>query len=353
MLKGTQVVVVLSTAVAIIVFLTLGYNYLAIIICMVVGLCLQAAICLYFSFRCMPFLRFGCRFFSFRIIREVWPTAGLIFLGKISGLVYHQTPRLLIGIILNPAVMTAYEVVSKLPRFIKVMLGFVNSAVMPASSELWALKEKVRLSRLFEKGVRYQIYFSFPIVTGAIYLAEEFLISWVGSEFAYLSKLLMFLLIWNLFTILVTYGGSMFIGMNVRLKELALLSFLTAVLSIIVALMSIRDYQLTGVIVGYVSALLIIFPAYLHYYFKEFDTKYFFLIREYFFVTVLGLCPLFIVFLLKKMVVAKGLIFLIIQGLLWCFCYWGVIYAILLDGDERKLVYRIIPIPNRIGNGTL
>ena len=117
-----------------------------------------------FAFIKVPYLSLRYKYFSFGYLAESWQLAKYLFAGKISSLIYHQTPKVLISIFLGAAAMTSYEVIIRLPRFLKVMLGFVNAAVTPAASELNAGKKKAYLQQLFIRGLRYQIFFIYPIV---------------------------------------------------------------------------------------------------------------------------------------------------------------------------------------------
>lgn len=148
-LKGIQVIATILSALSVIILLMSGYGYIAIVCSTIAALIIQCLLYFILSFKTLPYLSIRYKHFSIRYLAEIWQMAKYLFAGKISSLIYHQTPRVLISIFLGAAVMTSYEVVIRLPRFLKVMLGFVNAAVTPAASELNAGKKKPICSSYF------------------------------------------------------------------------------------------------------------------------------------------------------------------------------------------------------------
>jgi len=273
--------------------------------------------------------------------------AKYLFAGKTSSLIYHQSPRIIIGLFLGPVLMTSYEVVIRLPRFIKSMMGFLNSAIMPAASEISVSENKENLIKLFLRGMRYQIFFIYPVIIGAMFFAKQILTVWVGNEFSFLYKILQFVLLWNLIMPIVTYGGSIFVGMNTQLKKLALMSIITTILSLVISLSLVWRYDLNGVFIGYVSSLLIIFPFYLITYLKEFGVKTSYFLKELLISIITSCIPVAIIVLLNQVVSGYDLVNLIIKYLVWCLFYWCSLYFFILSEEDRKLITKIVPIFSR------
>ena len=339
--KGVQTLTAVLMATGVLVTLTLGYNYVAIVACTVAALFIQFLIYAFAARKALPFLSIRRKHLSFGIIKEVWGMTKYLFVGKTSGLVYHQTPRLLIALFIGPVFMTLYEVIIRLPRFLKTMLGFINTAVMPAASELKATEQNSKLEKLFLRGMRYQIFFAFPVITGAMFLSEEFLTVWMGHDFSRHYRLLQFLLLWNLATPLVTYGASIFVGMNVQLRKLTILSIATTILSILISLATLRRYELHGIIAGYVLSFLLIFPFFILIYLREFKIRLPHFLKEIFIILAVALIPYVILTLFNNIVEAESLPILLAKGALWCACYWAALTLLVLNVEDRKMITKL------------
>lgn len=343
-LKGVQTITTLITALSIIILLSYGYNYVAIVGCTIAALLIQLALYIYFSYALLPSLSITHRYLSYSVIVEIWTMTKFLFASKISSLIYYQTPKILISLFLGPVAMTSYEVIMRLPRFIKTMLGFLGSAVLPAASELHVTSQMEKLRKLFIYGLHYQIFFSYPVVLGAIYFADQFLLAWVGPDFIHLSGLLRFVLIWNLITPIIAYGGSLFVGMNNKLKRLTIMSILTTTVSLVLSLVLIWKYSLFGVIVGYVCGPLILFPFYLAMYCREFDIKLRFAVKELLKYFVMALIPSGAIMVLHQLIVHESLLTLLLNATVWCAIYWITLYHLVLENDEKNIITKYIPL---------
>ena len=101
-LKGMQALTAIIIAGGIILFLTLGYNYVAIVACTLFGLFVQFCVYVYSAFKILPFLSIKYEYLSYQIIKEIWAMTKFLFIGKVSSLIYHNTPKFLTSMLLGP-----------------------------------------------------------------------------------------------------------------------------------------------------------------------------------------------------------------------------------------------------------
>ena len=336
-LKGTQIVVTILYTGGVVLLLWLEHNYLSIIIFQTCMLFLQFNFYSWMILRHNKFLRFKFSNFSIGSMREVFNMTKFLFINRLSGLVFYNTPRIIIGIFLGPIFMTSYEAVIKISGAIKVALGFINSAIMPAASELYANKNTNILRELFLKTCRYQLVAVFPVVTGFMFLAQSFYRLWLGADFVKLAPLLWIALVFNLTTPFITVGGAMMIGMNRKLKSLTLLSIMNALLNIIIILLLIQKYELRGVFIGLSSSTLAMLPFYLKMFFKEFNIKAEVFLKESVVVAALVIFPLILISIINKIVVYNNYFTLFSKGFMWCLSYWSMLYIFVLDDKDRDI----------------
>jgi O-antigen/teichoic acid export membrane protein len=336
-LKGAQIVATLLYAGGVVFLLSLGHNYLSLIILQTCVLFLQFGFYMWAILRCHQFLRLRFSYFSLDAMREVFRMTKFLFIGRFSDLIYHNSPRIIIGIFLGPVSMTPYEAVIKISRIIKVAFGFVNSAIMPAASELHANNDTNTLRTLFLKTCRYQVVAVFPIVTAIMFFAQSFYGLWLGPDFTYLAPLLCIALVYNLMTPFRTVGGAMMVGMNRKLRSLTLLSVINTMLSVVVMLVLIHKYTLVAIFGGLTSSTLITLPFYLKIFFEEFNVKVRTFLREIAIVVVLVLFPLCLISVISKLIVYNDYFTLFLGGSVWCFTYWCMLYFFVLDTKDKDV----------------
>src|SRR5258708_38557060 len=68
--------------------------------------------------------------------REILRRALLMFQGKVLGAAQTQVPPLLIAALVGPAGVGTYDIVTRLPRFLKSTFGLLASALLPAAAQL-------------------------------------------------------------------------------------------------------------------------------------------------------------------------------------------------------------------------
>jgi len=295
----------------------------------------QFVMYVFWAFRAFPFLKVGPAYVSRGLLNEIGGMTKLVFTAKASGLAFHQTSRLLVGTFLGPIAMTFYQAVTKVPKALKTLLGFMNEAVMPASSELASAGRKRALEHLFLRGLRYYLFFNIPVCTGAMFFAKPFLASWLGPEFGRLGYMMQTVLVWALVSPFITIGSSICLGMEKRLKEITLLSVITTIANIGISLLLIERYGLYGVLIGTVASIILVLPFYLRIFLKEFNMRLVSLGREVSKISIPVVVPLLVFYVFGRMDVGSNLLILLIKGSLWCALYWAVLYMTVFDYEDK------------------
>ncbi len=337
-LKGSQIAATLLYSGGVVFLLCFGHHYLSLIAFQTCVLFLQFGFCLSMIVRRNEFLRFRLSNFSIGSMREVFRMTKFLLVSRLSDLVFHNAPRIVVGIFLGPVLMTSYEAVIKISRIIKAAFGFVNSAIMPAASELYASRNTETLRRLFLKACLYQVIAVFPIVSAAMFLARRFYAVWLGPDFAQLAPLLWIALVFNLAAPFITVGGAMMIGMNRKLKSLTVLSVSNTLLSVAIMLLLIQRYGLAAVFVGLSVSTLVALPFYLKMFLKEFSVEVEAFLRDVVVIVVLAVVPLCLVLVIGRVVIYNNYFTLFLKGFTWCLSYWSMLYIFVLDGQDRDML---------------
>jgi O-antigen/teichoic acid export membrane protein len=107
----------------------------------------------------------------------------LMWTGRIMGGLQHQSPPLLIGALIGPAGVGAYDVLVRLPRFVKMIFSLLNVALLPLAARIDAAGEIGQLRTLGAAGMLLLPIIAFPPLAAAAAFAEPLLAVWLGEAF--------------------------------------------------------------------------------------------------------------------------------------------------------------------------
>jgi O-antigen/teichoic acid export membrane protein len=108
----------------------------------------------------------------------------LMFQSKILGTLQMPVPPLLIGVLVGPSGVGLYEIITRLPRFLKSTLSLLASAVLPVAARLDGRGAQVMFGEMGLKSFSLVPYITFPVLFGAAALSRPILELWVGKELA-------------------------------------------------------------------------------------------------------------------------------------------------------------------------
>lgn len=113
---------------------------------------------------------------------EVGLRSRLIVYSRLLGSLQGQAPTLLIGFLFGSAAVGAYDILSKLPRFAKSVLGLINSTLLPVAVRLETTADHQAIAKLGETGLLVIILVTLPAVSGGMVFSEDILRLWLGPQ---------------------------------------------------------------------------------------------------------------------------------------------------------------------------
>lgn len=103
---------------------------------------------------------------------------------KILATLQTQSVPLVIGFMVGVTGAAVYDLLMRLPRFVKSALGLLNSAVLPFASRLEAANSRVTLRTLHEHGLIMIAFLTAPPLFALAVFSEQLLHLWVGDTLA-------------------------------------------------------------------------------------------------------------------------------------------------------------------------
>lgn len=95
-----------------------------------------------------------------------------------------QSVPLVVGLVVGVTGAAIYDLLMRLPRFVKSALGLLNSAVLPFASRLEAANSRVTLRTLHEHGLLMITFLTVPPLFTLAVFSEQLLHLWVGDTLA-------------------------------------------------------------------------------------------------------------------------------------------------------------------------
>lgn len=170
----------------------------------------------------------------------------VIFLGAQQAI--NLSSSVIVGLYDTAMVVTEFYVAYRLVSFLVGIPSLMTSVLVPLSSERDALGDFSSLQRVFLVGSNAQALLLTPAVAGTILLGNDFFSIWLGSGFERSSFYLVLLVI----PIVLTQGTACSIALGAgRQKYIAVVTLVSAVSTLFVALFAGRIWGVTGICAAY------------------------------------------------------------------------------------------------------
>ena len=211
--------------------------------------------------------------------------AALAFSGPVFALqiavqvLYHHTDRLLLGMFVGSVAVTLYEGPARLVALIVQLTGFGNTALMPFASQLEATRRGDALAALLLRASRYVSAFVAPLALLLAVLARPLLVTWLGPAFA--AAELPTVLLTSLQVLLVSLSvGHTIVVATGKLPGRLPVILGVVTLNLVLSIVWVKRYGMTGVALGTVVASVIDYPLHLRYLARHAGLRYGAFMRE-------------------------------------------------------------------------
>ena len=203
------------------------------------------------------------------MFRRVASFSARIFALRITGVMYNNVDRTVLGIMLPTSALTVYDVANKVHTVGLLPMGFTSSLVVPAASGLHAAGRMDDVRELFVRGTLYTVALSLPVSALLFVLAPEFLGIWIGPSFVRYAPEVRLFLSYLFFWVLPQVGWNMLVGLG-RTTALLRINILSVSVNVVLSATLASRWGVSGVIAGTVLGNLIATPLYLALMFREF-----------------------------------------------------------------------------------
>lgn len=274
--------------------------------------------------------------------REILLRSALMFHSRLLGVLQGQLPPLLIGALVGPSGVGTYDALLRLPRFVKSVLALLNSALLPVSARLNERGDGTGIMRLGKAGILFLPAITFPVLTGGAFFSEEIIREWLGPSMTALWPWLSLMFAVPFLSVLLSFGQTLLLIRPTAIAQLNMLLVLQLALQYVLSLALVGLLQERAFILGQVVAMAITFPLQMRVLLYEHGLPMNLLndafVKHAAVTTLLGTLGIIV----KWHWGIHDLWGLAVVYSAWCLLYWGMAYAMLLSGEERAQLRRLV-----------
>lgn len=175
------------------------------------------------------------------------------------GVVQRTMDRLIVGIVLGPSSVALVEVARQVQAVADAVLSSSSLAVVPASSWLDHLGRRSGLGELAERGTKYAVLATAPVVVGVAMLSGPLVQVWLGAEFAEAAGLATVAVLNVGLAAPLAVGSQMLLGTG-RAGTIARAAGVALVLNLAASIVLVNVVGIVGVFIATLLAAVLLVP---------------------------------------------------------------------------------------------
>ena len=272
--------------------------------------------------------------------RDVVHRCWLMFHNRIAGFFQQTLAPLAIGALYGPAEVGLYDLITRLPRFLKATMAPLHSAILPLSTHIEESSDTRRLQILGRNGLVLPTAIVVPILVVVALFSEQILTVWVGPQHADQWPWLAMSMFIPAVTVMLGAGQTALMVRSDFLRLNTKLLCYQVVTQYLITALTLVWLRERAFILGWVVSYVVFAPVTAHRMLSHMD------LPESLFWEQLGKHTLVAAILAvvvtgcKMFIDPGGLTALVIVGGFFCILAWALSGAIVLSGSDRAMFGR-------------
>nr|WP_249810460.1 oligosaccharide flippase family protein [Bradyrhizobium sp. 157] len=272
--------------------------------------------------------------------KDVFHRCWLMFSNRIAGTFQQTLVPLAIGVLYGPAEVGTFDLITRLPRFLKTTMTPLHSAILPISTHIDEASDTRRLQMLGRNGLVLPAAIVVPVLVVAALFSEEILKVWVGPQHSNQWPWLALSMLVPATTVMLGAGQAALIVRSDFLRLNTRLLYLQVALQYLITGLGLVWFRERAFILGWVLSYVAFAPPIAHHMLShmKLPSSLFWkqLGRHILVASILA----GLVIAIKVFVDPSTLISLVIVGGLSCVVAWMLSGAIILSGSDRAMFGR-------------
>lgn len=249
LVNGIDLVMQLLNAAVIVWLLNAGYGIRGLVFATTVTMLLGPLLAMLLAYRLTPALSVSPRYFSRTRVRELLGFSFYFFISNIAVLVILRIDPVVIKAFLPLSAVAVYAIGAKIAEYAYYLNKQFSNALMPLVAQSRGAGNDATIDRILLDGTRFGMSIALPFIVLLFFYADDFILLWMGDEFAGAIPVLRILLIAILSTA-VQLNAANVLAMNGDHRFIAFSMAGSAVLNLVLSIILIQFYGLIGVAVA-------------------------------------------------------------------------------------------------------
>lgn len=231
---------------------------------------LQLLLLVGFAKQTFPALAFKWRHLDGAVVGTLLRYGSRLQIPRLADLISSQADKILLGLFLPIRYVTFYDLGAKVSTVLHDLPNVLVGAVLPAASELAGREDHRRLWLLYERGTKYLLLVSLPILVGIWLTAHLILQIWLGHVSTDVHRAVLFLSTGYWATISVGMVTTLGAGLG-WVGPLMRVGLFQSALNLGLSLVLILSFGFIGALIGTMVALLVSNAYMLVLFCRDFD----------------------------------------------------------------------------------
>ena len=193
------------------------------------------------------------------VLRELLGFSRSLFLLRILSVSYRQMDKLIVGAILSVSAVATYEVANRVQAAMFLLLGIGGSALLPAAT--LSRVDKPRMRDLFLRATSYSVALFLPVSIAVLVYARLVVVGWVGAQQAGATGAVRLFALWVALGTFDAAGTTMLVAVG-RLRPVVALSVVWVASNLVLSLILVHVWGITGVVAATVITYAPLLVAY-------------------------------------------------------------------------------------------
>jgi len=272
--------------------------------------------------------------------RDIFHRCWLMFSNRIAGALQQTVVPLAIGALYSPMEVGAYDLITRLPRFLKTMMAPLYSAILPLSTHIEEAADTRRLQILGRNGLVLPAAVVIPVLVVIALFSKEIVTVWVGSQHADQWPWLALSLFVPAITVMLGAGQSALMVRSDFLRLNTKYLYLQVFTQYLVTALTLAWFREDAFILGWVVSYVMFAPLVAHRMlsFMGLPGSLFWqqVGRQAMVASILAA----VAAVYKLYAAPGGLVALMIAGSIGCIAAWMLSVTVILSNSDRAMVGR-------------
>lgn len=176
-----------------------------------------------------------------------------------AGVVHRTVDRIVAGIFVGPSAVSLVEIANQIQGGTTALLSASTYPILSSAPWLVARRDPDGLRQLVERGTRYSVSATIPLVVAAVFLAAPFVRTWVGDDYGEAIGLAQVAVLYVALAAPLQAGSNALQGMG-RATDVLRASVLSVAVNVIASVILVESVGLVGVFLGTMIGTVMLLP---------------------------------------------------------------------------------------------